>query len=292
MKRISVIRDEKLVPLFPGASLTSSVRPPLGGPLVEAHELDAAEFPEHIHSTYCLAMHLCGPVEQEWWCGGRNGKQSYRTGSMCLVARGTQHRTYSSSPSRQLVLSIEESDLLRAARDMGKTRVTVLGRLCFEDRQIYLLMSEFQREMESGWETGALYLEHLGLSLSIALIQKFSDCRVALPVLKGGMTRVRLQRVLEYLAENQHRDLSLTDLAEVADLSPFHFARLFRSEMGMTPHRYLIDQRLERAKEMLRCDRGHVADIALETGFKSSGHFSRAFRRHVGASPSDWKRQA
>jgi AraC family transcriptional regulator len=62
--------------------------------------------------------------------------------------------------------------------------------------------------------------------------------------------------------------------------------------MGMTPHRYLIDQRLERAKEMLRRDRGHVADIALETGFKSSGHFSRAFRRHVGASPSDWKRQA
>jgi AraC family transcriptional regulator len=195
-------------------------------------------------------------------------------------------------PSHQVVLSIDESYLLRAAQEMGRARFTVESRLRFEDRQIRLLMTELQREMESGWETGALYQEHLGLSLSIVLLRKFGQCTAALPVVKGGMTRVRLQRVIDYIAANCHRDITLSDVAEVADLSRFHFARLFRLQMGMTPHRYLMERRLERAKDLLRLDKSTVTDIALETGFTGTRHFSRAFRGYVGVSPTEWKRRA
>jgi len=291
MRRISVIRNEKIVPLFPGKPINSKLRSPVSGLIIETHALGAIELPEHEHSSYCLSLHLGGPIEQEWWSGGRNGIESYRTGSMALISPGTHHRTYMNRPSHQLILSFEESHLLRAAREIGKTRVNVASRLRFENRQLHLLMSEFQREMESGWETGAIYQEHLGLLFSIALIQKFNECTAALPIVKGGMTRVRLQRVLDYIAANSHRDITLTDLAEVADLSRFHFARLFRLQMAMTPHRYLMDWRLERAKALLRLDTSMVADIALETGFRSTGHFSRAFRRCVGVSPTEWKRQ-
>lgn len=291
MRRISVTRNEKIVPLFPGKPINSKLRSPVSGLIIEAHAIGAIEFPEHEHSSYCVSLYLGGPFEQEWWSGGRNGKESYRTGSMSLISPGTHHRTYMNRPFHQLILSIEESYLLRAAREIGKTRVTVASSLRFESRQLHLLMSEFQREMESGWETGALYQEHLGLSLSIALIQKFNECTATLPIVKGGMTRVRLRRVVDYVAANNHRDITLTDLAEVADLSRFHFGRLFRLQMGVTPHRYLMDSRLERAKALLRLDTSMVADIALETGFRSTGHFSRAFRRNVGVSPTEWKLQ-
>jgi AraC family transcriptional regulator len=292
MRRISVIRNEKIVPLFPSKPINSKLRSPVSGLIIETHALGAIELPAHEHSSYCLSLHLGDPIEQEWWSGGRNGIESYRTGSMSLISPGTHHRTYMNRPSRLLILSFEESHLLRAAREIGKSRVTVASRLRFEDHQLHLLMSEFQREMESGWETGTLYQEHLGFLFSIALIQKFNEGTAALPIVKGGMTRVRLQRVLDYIAANNHRDITLTDLAEVADLSRFHFARLFRLQMGTTPHRYLIDRRLERAKALLRHDTSLVTDIALETGFRSNGHFSRAFRRYVGVSPTEWKRKA
>lgn len=98
--------------------------------------------------------------------------------------------------------------------------------------------------------------------------------------------------MLEYIAANSHLDLRLDDLAEVAEMSRFHFARLFRLGMGITPHRYLMDQRLQQAKALLRLETRTVAEVATETGFANAGQFSRAFRRHIGVSPTEWKRQS
>ena len=103
---------------------------------------------------------------------------------------------------------------------------------------------------------------------------------------------MRLERVLEYIAANGHLDLKLDDLAKVAEMSRFHFARLFRVGMGVTPHRYLMDQRLQQAKTLLSLDTRSVTEVATETGFANAGHFARAFRRHVGVSPTQWKRHS
>lgn len=74
-------------------------------------------------------------------------------------------------------------------------------------------------------------------------------------------------------------------------MSRFHFARLFRSDMGISPHQYLIGQRLQKAKALLRLDAGTVGEVAIETGFANGTSFARAFRRRVGVSPQEWKRQ-
>jgi AraC family transcriptional regulator len=109
---------------------------------------------------------------------------------------------------------------------------------------------------------------------------------------KGGISKVRLGRVLEYIAANSHLDLRLDDLAKIADMSQFHFARLFRLSMGVTPHRYLMDQRLQQAKALLRLDSRTIAEVATEIGFVNAGHFARAFKRHLGVSPTEWQRQS
>jgi AraC family transcriptional regulator len=293
MRRISVIRNEKIVPLLPGRPVKNSVLPPLSGLIVETHNIGAIEIPEHEHSSFCLHMQTSGPVQMEWWSEGKYGKEAHGPRSMIFLAPGTRDRLRWNRPSQRVVLSIDESYLLRAAQELGrKSHLGFQNHWIFEDRQLHLLLSEMRREMEAGWETGALYGDHLGMSLSIALIQKYSRDVTISGQAKGGISRVRLQRVLDYIAANSHLDIKLEDLAEVAGMSRFHFARLFRLGMGVTPHRYLMDQRLQQAKALLRLDTRSVSEIAVETGFANAGHFAQSFRRYVGVSPTEWKRQS
>ncbi len=292
MRRISVIRNERIVPLLPGRPVTNSMLSPLSGLIIETHNIGAIEIPEHEHSSFCLHMQTSGPVQMEWWSQGKYGKESHGPGCMILLTPGTRDRLHWNRPSQRVVLSVDESFLLRAAQELGrKCDLRFENHWTFEDRQLHFLLSEMRREMETGWETGALYGDHLGMSLAIALIQKYSRDVTISRQAKGGISRVRLQRVLDYIAANSHLEIRLDDLAEVAGMSRFHFARLFRLGMGVTPHRYLMDQRLEQAKALLRLDTRAVSEIAVETGFANAGHFARCFRRYVGASPTEWKRK-
>jgi AraC family transcriptional regulator len=292
MRRISVIRNERIVPLLPGRPVNNSMPSPLSGLIVETHNIGAIEIPEHEHSSFCLHMQTSGTVQMEWWSGGKYGKESHGPGSMILLTPGTRDRLRWNRPSKRVVLSVDESYLLRVAQELGrKSDLGFESHWIFEDRQLHLLLSEMRREMETGWETGPLYGDHLGMSLSIALIQKYSRDVTISRQARGGISRVRLQHVLEYIAANSHLEIKLENLAEVAGMSRFHFARLFRSAMGVTPHRYLMDQRLQQAKALLRLDTRAVSEIAVETGFANAGHFAHSFRLYVGASPTEWKRQ-
>ena len=291
MKRVSVIRNERIVPLFPDRPVNTNICSPLSGLLLETHDLGAVEVPEHEHSSFCLHLQTSGSVEMEWWSEGRHGKESHRTGSIVLVTPGTRDRMRWDRRSRPVLISIDESYLVRAAQELGtKNRLAITNRWMFEDRQIQLLMTEFRREMEADWETGSLYHEHLAMSLSLALIRKYSQGTTISPIAKGGISGVRLQRVFDFIAANSRQDIALEDIAIVAGMSKFHFARLFRLRMGITPYRYLMNQRLERAKALMRLEARTMAEIADATGFTSSRHLSRAFRRYLGVSPSEWKR--
>jgi AraC family transcriptional regulator len=94
-----------------------------------------------------------------------------------------------------------------------------------------------------------------------------------------------LKAVLGYIDEHLHAALSLRDLAAVAHLSPYYFARRFKESTGLSPHRYIIARRIERAKQLLRDEELTLAQVAARTGFWDQGHFSRHFKRLVGVTP-------
>jgi AraC family transcriptional regulator len=294
MSRISVIRDDRVVPLLPGRPATGSTFSPWNGLIVEKHALAAIEIPEHEHASFCLHMQTSRNVQMEWWSEGKYGRESPGIGSLIFLAPGTRDRLRWDGPSQRVVVSLEESWLLRAAAELGRRgrpSFSFANRWMFEDRQLSLLLGEMQREMEEGWTTGSLYGDLLGMSLSVALVQKYAHETPETLFAKGGISKARLQRVLDFIHENSHADLRLQDLAQVAEMSVFHFARLFRATVGMSPHRYLTEERLRRAKSLLHLGTRTVAEIAAEIGFSSTGHLSRAFRRYVGVSPTEWLRQ-
>ncbi len=293
MSRISVIRNDRVVPLLPGKPRMASLFSPWKGMIVERHAIPSIEIPEHEHSTLCLHMQTSRPVAMEWWSEGRHGIEQTGPGALILLAPGTRDRLRWSASSERVVVSLDEAVLARAAEELGYGRPPGFrNHWVLRDRQLQLLLSEIQREMETGWRTGPLYADLMGMSLSVAILRSYVLAAEPLLPVTGGMPGSRLRRVIEYIHENSHEELRLEKLAAIAAMSVFHFARAFRKEMGISPHRYVIDQRLEQARNLMRLNTRTISEIAAETGFCDAGDFARVFRRRFGLSPTEWKRQS
>jgi AraC family transcriptional regulator len=121
----------------------------------------------------------------------------------------------------------------------------------FQDEQLRLLITEMHREMSTGWALGSLYGDSLSTAFVIALIRKYGRTARPFPQLKGGLSPARLRLVRSYIDENLNRDIRLYELASISGLSEYHFARSFRQTTGVTPHQYLTQIRIGRAKSLL-----------------------------------------
>jgi DNA-binding GntR family transcriptional regulator/AraC-like DNA-binding protein len=108
---------------------------------------------------------------------------------------------------------------------------------------------------------------------------------------QGGLAPARLRRVSELVRTKLEDELTLDEMAESAGLSPAHFSQMFRQSTGQSPHQFVVRERIERAKEMLRSAEARVLDVAVACGFKTQQHFARVFRRMCGASPTEYRRQ-
>lgn len=104
-----------------------------------------------------------------------------------------------------------------------------------------------------------------------------------------SLQKWRLRRVLQYVDENLAGKVTLQHLAAVAGLSRMHFAAQFRVAVGMRPHEYLLNRRIERAQELLRRADVSLVDVALTVGFQTQAHFTTVFKRFVGDTPYQWR---
>lgn len=99
----------------------------------------------------------------------------------------------------------------------------------------------------------------------------------------------RLKRVLAHIDENLGEALSLAELAGAAGLSRMYFAARFRAATGLRPHDYVLQRRIERAKELLSSSGETLVNIALDVGFQTQAHFTTVFKKFVGSTPGRWR---
>jgi AraC family transcriptional regulator len=142
------------------------------------------------------------------------------------------------------------------------------------------------QEVEGGFADRIL-VESLGTALCIRIARRFVG-NLPLPTSKG-LSPERLQRVRDFIEAHLDDKLSLTVLADIACLSPYHFSRSFKESAGVGPQRYVIQRRLERAKTLLRRTREPLAQIAQEAGFADQSHLTSIFRREMGVTPSRYR---
>jgi AraC family transcriptional regulator len=132
------------------------------------------------------------------------------------------------------------------------------------------------------------YAEALGVLLAHELVRLNGGAMSALA--RGGLTGLQQKRVTDFIEEHVARDVKLSELAALVELSPYHFARAFKQSFGVPPHRYHTGRRIERAKEMLSTR--SVTEVALAVGFAETSSFSAAFRKTTGLTPTEFRRGA
>jgi AraC family transcriptional regulator len=135
----------------------------------------------------------------------------------------------------------------------------------------------------------ALYLDSLANALAVHLLRNHTNQKSILPVYTGGLPPRQLQQVLDYIEAHLTHNIQLKDLAQRLGMSQFHFSRLFKQSLGLSPYQYLIQQRIERAQKLLRQGDRPVIDIALDCGFGSHSHFSKQFRQIIGMTPKQYR---
>ena len=149
-------------------------------------------------------------------------------------------------------------------------------------------LAALHRELLTGGPGGRLCAESLANVLVVQLIRQMSNKQGSNGVILesgGRLARHALREVEEYIHTHLDQNIALADLANVAHLSEFHFARLFKQTTGLPPHQFVIYQRVERAKRLIAAGRLSLAQIAIEVGFSDQSQLSRHFKRLVGVTP-------
>jgi AraC family transcriptional regulator len=148
-----------------------------------------------------------------------------------------------------------------------------------------LLRAYLQTQLE--WRP--LYLDSLLTVLAVEVLQQAWSGASPPPPAKLSLAPVVRRRVLDYIETHFMTDLSLSDLAAVACLSPYHFARCFRQEFGKPPHRYVLDRRLEFARRLLANTNLPLAEVTARCGFSSQSHLSTVFQKSFGITPRQYR---
>jgi AraC-like DNA-binding protein len=232
-------------------------------------------------------------------CKWTNGSQ---TGILSSVAPNTvlfnPARAYlwiknrTSQPCRIFLLSIDPAlvDRLRVG-DVDVAGLQFRQQIGIEDQSLRLTMAAIGQEIEAPGLNSSLYIDSLLMLLLTQLMRCASN--FAAPrrpaYVKGGLPNWRLKRALELLEADRTETPSLAELAGPLGLHPTSFCRAFKQSTGLSPHRYSVEHRVNRAKEMMEDPGRTLTDIALDCGFRSSSQFSTVFKRITGVSPRSYR---
>ncbi|MDB5602895.1 MAG: hypothetical protein JWN71_4939 [Xanthobacteraceae bacterium] len=162
-------------------------------------------------------------------------------------------------------------------------------RLFFEDAAVWETVRKIWELIERSDAGDTLCFEALGIVLVHELVRPALRSRPA-PLARGGLASWQQRILAEYIADHLSDQISLTDMARLVRLSPYHLCRAFKVSFGAPPHRYHIGRRIERAKELMANRDCSITEIALAGGFSDSSAFSVAFRRNAGTTPSAYRR--
>ena len=182
-----------------------------------------------------------------------------------------------------------------AAQDFGldPARLTVPPLDSQDHPQIRALMGALDIELTTGGAGGPLVAESLANVLAVLLIRQALGTRHPAHGPDGRLPQARLRAVVEFIEENLDVGPSLGQMAEIAQVSPYHFARQFKAATGQAPHQYVIARRVERAQQLLQQDRNlSLAEVAAFAGFLDQSQFSHHFKRLVGVTPGRFRTPA
>jgi AraC family transcriptional regulator len=175
------------------------------------------------------------------------------------------------------------------AMGASAAKVELRSQFKVQDPLIQQIALALKTELAIAGEDSRLYANSMATALGAHLLRRYGVKNSVVKEYRGGLTNYQLKIVIEYIQEHLDFNLNLDLLASLINISPHYFACLFKQSTGTSPHKYITNCRLTKAKILLRQNNLAIAFICQEVGFKNQSHFSRVFRQHYQITPKAYQ---
>ncbi|BDA72124.1 Transcriptional Regulator, AraC family [Calothrix sp. PCC 7716] len=256
--------------------------------VVEYWQLQAHEIPPQTTSDYIINLHFQRPARVELMWNGQLVSKRFTYGEITIMPPGLLCSGICYDACDFLVLRLKQTFVTHIAQELNLKDIEIVPSLGVVSPQIQYIGLALKTELEFGCKSGHLYGESLATALSSYLLHQYSTS-ITVEDFSGGLPKYKLSNVLTYISDNLERDLTLTELKNVVQMSTYHFSRLFKQSTGLTPHQYVINYRIERAKVLLAQKQLSIADIGECIGFRNPSHFTALFRKHTTMTPKVYR---
>jgi AraC family transcriptional regulator len=290
---INPIREKEMIRILPYAPQASSTELNWKHLNVSYYQLPSLECPEHTLSKHVISLNLGAPARLERVIDRQVKSDRFTEGEVFSINPAGLYRTIRVvNPAQILHLYLEPEFVSHFAQDcIDPDRVEIIPSFHPHDPFLLQLGLTLKSAVVSGTEIDALYADAAATMLAAHLLRYYST--VAVETQKGvnGLSQSKLDTAIDYIHAHLDEDLSIDTLAQLVQISSYYFVRLFKQSMGLTPHAYIVRQRLERAKQLLKMTDLSIAEIAYRTGFCHQSRFSTVFRQYLHTSPRAYREQ-
>lgn len=272
------------------AVVLSSVSRGWRGIIVERHHLMPQEMPEHYVMGHGISVSTSQkPISFGWKDGDRRRDGVLNPGDFHLLPHreGNAPRWLQMFDQVSMVLDPHfVADVVREG--LPPEKIQFATQRSASDGIIRRYCDLFLSELATDSPKGRLYVDTLCVGLSLHLLSNYALVKPKIPLPRGKLNSFQLRNVVDFVLSHLDEDVSLLTLAEQAHISPFHFARLFRATILLTPHQFVLQQRIQRSINLIKKGKLPMAQIAVESGFYDQAHFTRAFQRFTGKTPAQY----
>lgn len=261
--------------------------------LVEQFQHPPGEEKHHFSDEHAICLSLAPrPIRLLQIKGGRTYVGLQSKGDVSLTPAKIPSFSRWESDDSCLQIRIASQFIQRIARETIATdpdRLELRPEFQTRDPQIEAIGMMLLAELKQDNIGGRLYIDSLSTVLAVHLLRQYAAPEFRFAVYESALSERQMLQVLEYIHEYLHQDIKLADLATLLNISESHFSHQFKQAIGMTPHQYLLQQRIERAKQLLKESDRSIMDIAFLCGFNSHSHLSKQFRQLTGMTPKAYR---
>lgn len=285
---------ESLNDQFPGQQLAVGLGPAWQNLLVTIHARPAVEYGMLVPAVPepQLVWLLQGRITlEEREIGGDWKRVEVDPGDLFLTTSPEPYevRWSNAGPAAAVVLQLYLGLplLAEAAQHVfGHENVTLREFSGERDETILVFLEQLRQELQRS-EASTLFVQSLGRALAVHLVRNYGQAVKGQR--KGGLTAFQLSQVDRFLESNLDQNLHMAEVAQQIGLSEFHFSRLFKKTTGLSPSRYLLRLRLNKARRLLLESTRSVLEVGLDVGYASASHFTEVFRRETGVTPTEYR---
>ncbi|NJM45847.1 MAG: helix-turn-helix transcriptional regulator [Alkalinema sp. RU_4_3] len=285
---------------LPTSPLLASFQSGWNGAQIAHYRYSSIDLPEVANAQHIVIVPLGHEsIDLELVSEGHSQAISYREkdfagGCIEVLPADLPYGLHSTAPNQRMELIhcyLEPTFLAQVAHEsVNPDRVELMLTPKTPDLLMHQIALALRSSLVDGSNGNRFYADAMATAMAAHLLRYYTTRDHVLREYKDGLSKQKLQQAIDYMQANLGEDLSLGAIAQELGMSQYYFCHLFKRSTGLSPHQYLIRQRVERAKILLKQSDRTVTMIALECGFASSSHLAKCFRQLTGLNPNQFRK--